>query len=109
MGDLPQWAMEKARAIVDEMNVDWTGDGRASDAYAREQRRLSIENIARALVEAEARGIERAATHARCAFDDRPRSRDNIDWTDGFDDGTRAAEAAIRKLNEPNGRCDLAT
>lgn len=40
-------------------------------------------------------GMEEAASVARCAFDDRPR-RDSMDWNDGFDDGTKAAEYAIR-------------
>lgn len=52
--------------------------------------------------EIEAATIERCAERAKCAFDDRPNSRSGhhseMDWTDGYRDGTRAAEAAIRNL-----------
>ncbi|MBU69532.1 MAG: hypothetical protein CL858_29585 [Cupriavidus sp.] len=52
--------------------------------------------------EIEAATIERCVNHAKCAFDDRPNSRSGhhseMDWTDGYRDGTRAAESAIRNL-----------
>lgn len=52
--------------------------------------------------EIEAATIERCAERAKCAFDDRPNSRSGhhseMDWTDGYRDGTRAAEAALRNL-----------
>lgn len=45
---------------------------------------------------------ERAAKRAECTFDDRPNSRSGhyseMDWTDGFRDGTRLAATALRKL-----------
>jgi hypothetical protein len=46
-----------------------------------------------------AEALEEAKCHARCAFDDRP-PRDSMDWNDGYNDGTRASEAAIRALIE---------
>lgn len=50
--------------------------------------------------------IERAAKVAECAFDDRPRSRvghhSQMDWEDGYREGTRAAAAAIRNLGGPD-------
>jgi len=49
---------------------------------------------ARPQIERETR--EACAKVARAAFDDRPRSRDNYHYQDGYDDGTKAAEAAIR-------------
>lgn len=43
---------------------------------------------------------EQCAKVAECAFDDRPRDRvghpSQMDWEDGFRDGTRASAAAIR-------------
>jgi hypothetical protein len=46
--------------------------------------------------------VERDAKVAECAFDDRPRSRvghpSQMDWDDGYRDGTQAAAQAIRAL-----------
>ncbi len=61
MTDLPQWAMEKAIELVLDMYTDWSGDGKLSDEMADYERNEAILSIARALVEAEARGIEKAA------------------------------------------------
>lgn len=61
-----------------------------------------VKLFARFQAEIEAATIERCAERAKCAFDDRPNSRSGhhseMDWTDGYRDGTRAAEAAIRNL-----------
>lgn len=61
-----------------------------------------IQALATYRAEIEAATIERCANHAKCAFDDRPNSRSGhhseMDWTDGYRDGTRSAEAAIRNL-----------
>jgi hypothetical protein len=48
---------------------------------------------------------ERCAKIAECAFDDRGNGRSGhhseMDWTDGYRDGTRAAAAAIRAGGQP--------
>ena len=47
--------------------------------------------------------LEMAATHARAAFDARSTSRKGhhslLDWTDGYDEATRACAAAIRAID----------
>lgn len=110
MTDLPQWAMEKAADVFsnsDSINLDY----RDSNKAIREARLADIDLIARALVEAEARGIERAAKvleegyemdvaipyyedgnpskHDKC-------SHDKYHW----EDCEGCALAAIRKLME---------
>ena len=46
--------------------------------------------------------LDMAATHARAAFDARSTSRKGhhslLDWTDGYDEATRACAAAIRAI-----------
>jgi hypothetical protein len=42
--------------------------------------------------------LDRAADVARATFDDRPRSREGYQYQDGYDDGTKAAAAAVRAL-----------
>jgi len=67
-----------------------------------DERAILLDAIATYRAEIEAATIERCAERAKCAFDDRPNSRSGhhseMDWTDGYRDGTRAAEAAIRNL-----------
>ena len=57
--------------------------------------------------QARAQALEEAAKVAECAFDDRPNSRaghySEMDWTDGFRDGTKVAASAIRAL-QPHGQ-----
>ena len=47
--------------------------------------------------------LDMAATHARAAFDARSTSRKGhhslLDWTDGYDEATRACAAAIRAID----------
>lgn len=89
----PQWAWDKAGALFDDIGFSIGGCG------CDECREKWIPVCARSLLDAHQRGrregMEEAASVARCAFDDRPR-RDSMDWNDGFDDGTKAAEYAIR-------------
>ena len=85
-----QWAWDAASGAL-------TASGLAND-------RIGLTaHLARALLDAHQRGrregMEEAASVARCAFDDRPH-RDSMDWHDGFDDGTKAAEYAIRAKAE---------
>jgi hypothetical protein len=91
MTDIPDEIMQRARVVC---APSFSGAAYVNDAQ-------HVADVARALMEAEARGCaaarEQAAKVAKCASDDRPR-RDNIDWNDGYQDGCRAAEAAIRAM-----------
>lgn len=85
-----QRARDAADRLVVECALPWEYGAIFSSAFARFE------------AEIEAAMIERCAGVAKCAFDDRPNSRSGhhseMDWTDGYRDGTRAAEAAIRNL-----------
>lgn len=92
----PVWAEKEAGTLALDY-VDWLG----RDKVDRDAEHVLTSIVALALSQAYERGQEsmreRAALHARAAFDDRPR-RDAMDWNDGFDDGTKAAAQAIRSL-----------
>jgi hypothetical protein len=88
MTDLPQWAMEKAEALAIQH------DGNADE--------WDMEQIARALVEAEARGIERSAKVAE-KYNGHPKSfrAEEPDKTVyGWGRARSGIAAAIRKLME---------
>ena len=74
--EVDQWAWDEACAVMNKVGWHMTS--------------VRIACATALMAEREA-----CALHARAAFDDRPR-REGIDWNDGFDDGTKAAEAAIR-------------
>lgn len=82
MTDLPEWAMQKAAGITE----------------SRQSTMTTI--VALALVEAEARGIDRAATHLEQMAKDTPLGHENVQRGRSTYNWLQYSADAIRKLME---------